>query len=98
MGGGPAGIAAAIAAARNGATTILIERYGFLGGGGTIYGSSSFDGLHANVYGEIRRVRGSQSTTSDPMPCKPHSMIIQGSARSLSIVIGRLRMRLPVAW
>lgn len=32
MGGGPAGIAAAIAAARNGARTVLVERYGFLGG------------------------------------------------------------------
>jgi hypothetical protein len=31
-GGGTAGIVAAIAAARNGAKTILIERYGFLGG------------------------------------------------------------------
>lgn len=32
IGGGPAGIAAAIAAARNGASTVLIERYGALGG------------------------------------------------------------------
>ncbi|MDF2650213.1 MAG: FAD-dependent oxidoreductase [Paenibacillus sp.] len=32
LGGGPAGITAAITAARNGAKTILIERYGFLGG------------------------------------------------------------------
>lgn len=31
-GGGPAGIMAAIAAARNGARTALLERYGFLGG------------------------------------------------------------------
>ena len=31
-GGGPAGIAAAIAAARNGAKTLLVERYGYLGG------------------------------------------------------------------
>jgi hypothetical protein len=31
-GGGPAGIAAAIAAARTGASVVLIERYGFLGG------------------------------------------------------------------
>jgi len=32
LGGGPAGITAAISAARSGAKTILIERYGFLGG------------------------------------------------------------------
>ena len=32
IGGGPAGISAAIAAARSGAKTLLIERYGFLGG------------------------------------------------------------------
>ena len=34
-GGGPAGIIAALAAARNGAKTALIERYGFLGGAAT---------------------------------------------------------------
>ncbi len=32
VGGGPSGIAAAIAAARGGVKTLLIERYGFLGG------------------------------------------------------------------
>ncbi len=32
VGGGTAGVAAAIAAGRNGADTIPIERYGFLGG------------------------------------------------------------------
>ena len=35
-GGGPAGFIAAIAAARNGARTALVERYGFLGGMATI--------------------------------------------------------------
>lgn len=34
-GGGPGGIAAALGAARAGAETLLIERYGFLGGGAT---------------------------------------------------------------
>jgi len=32
VGGGPAGMIAAIAAARNGARTVVVERYGFLGG------------------------------------------------------------------
>ncbi len=32
IGGGPGGFAASIAAARNGAKTLLVERYGFLGG------------------------------------------------------------------
>lgn len=36
IGGGPAGIGAAIAAARNGAKTMLVERYGFLGGNLTV--------------------------------------------------------------
>jgi len=36
VGGGPAGIAAAIAAARNGANTLLLEQRGFLGGMGTV--------------------------------------------------------------
>jgi hypothetical protein len=35
VGGGPGGIGAAISAARNGADTVLIERYGHLGGMGT---------------------------------------------------------------
>ena len=56
QGGGPAGIAAAVAAARGGRATILVERYGFLGGMGTAAGVTNFCGLHANVHGEIRQV------------------------------------------
>jgi hypothetical protein len=56
LGGGPAGIAAAVAAARTGRSTLLIERYGFLGGMGTAAGVTNFCGLHANVHGEIRQV------------------------------------------
>jgi hypothetical protein len=56
LGGGPAGIAAAVAAARAGRKTLLVERYGFLGGMGTAAGVTNFCGLHANVHGEIRQV------------------------------------------
>jgi hypothetical protein len=56
LGGGPAGIAAAIAAGRAGRATALVERYGFLGGAGTAAGLANFCGLHANVHGEHRQV------------------------------------------
>jgi hypothetical protein len=56
VGGGPAGLMAGAAAARAGRSTLLIERYGFLGGAGTMGGLATFCGLHARVYGEHRRV------------------------------------------
>ena len=56
LGGGPAGITAATAAARAGRSTLLIERYGFLGGMGTAAGVTNFCGLHANVHGDIQQV------------------------------------------
>jgi glycine/D-amino acid oxidase-like deaminating enzyme len=56
LGGGPAGLTAAAAAARDGAVTLLVERYGFLGGMGTAAGVTNFCGLHANVRGDFRRV------------------------------------------
>lgn len=56
LGGGPAGLLAAASATRNGASVLLVERYGFLGGMGTAAGVSNFCGLHANVHGTIRQV------------------------------------------
>jgi FAD dependent oxidoreductase len=68
LGGGPAGIAAAVAAARAGRRTLLVERYGFLGGMGTAAGVTNFCGLHANVFGEMHRVvRGVASELLDRM-------------------------------
>ncbi|MFL2000420.1 FAD-dependent oxidoreductase [Microbacterium sp. A1-JK] len=56
IGGGPAGLLAATAAARAGMSTLLVERYGFLGGAGTMGGLSTFCGLHARVFGEDKLV------------------------------------------
>jgi hypothetical protein len=59
VGGGPAGIMAATSAARAGRSAVLIEKYGFLGGAGTMGGLSTFCGLHARVHGtDTRVVRG----------------------------------------
>ncbi len=46
IGGGSAGVAAALAAARQGAKTLLVERHGFLGGAGTASLVHSFCGLY----------------------------------------------------
>lgn len=56
LGGGPTGIAAATAAARAGASVLLLERYGFLGGMGTAAGVTNFCGLFANRFGRIDQV------------------------------------------
>src|SRR5947209_18564153 len=56
LGGGPAGLAARTAAARRGAKTLVVERYGFFGGMGTAAGVTNFCGLHANVHGSIVQV------------------------------------------
>jgi glycine/D-amino acid oxidase-like deaminating enzyme len=59
VGGGPAGIAAALSAARHGAQTLLLERYGFLGGMGTAGGVTNFAGLHGRRSGVMQPlVRG----------------------------------------
>jgi hypothetical protein len=56
VGGGPAGIAAALAAGRAGRSTVIVERYGFFGGAGTAAGLSTFCGLHAVVHGKHEQI------------------------------------------
>jgi hypothetical protein len=57
IGGGPAGLIAAIAAAREGAKTALIERYGFLGGMATAALVGPFAGVR-HRYGGGRLIGG----------------------------------------
>ena len=56
VGGGPAGIAASVSAARHGARTLLVERYGFLGGMGTAGGVTNFAGLYGKRNGEMTQL------------------------------------------
>jgi hypothetical protein len=66
VGGGPAGLAAAVSAARGGASTLLVERYGFLGGMGTAGGVTNFAGLYGRREGRMQQlVRGVVSELLD---------------------------------
>jgi hypothetical protein len=52
VGGGPAGFAAAVAAAREGADVVLLERYGYLGGlstGGLVFWIDRMTDWHGNL-------------------------------------------------
>ena len=55
IGGGPAGTVAAIASARRGAKTILVEQNGYLGGALTACGTGPQMTYHA---GDVQVVRG----------------------------------------
>ena len=56
VGGGPAGLAASVSAAKHGAKVLLIERYGFLGGMGTAGGVTNFAGLYGRKNGVMQQV------------------------------------------
>src|SRR5512137_1887366 len=49
VGGGPAGLAAAIASARRGARTLLVERFGYLGGTATASLMACINGFRNQV-------------------------------------------------
>lgn len=57
-GGGPAGLSAAVSAARRGAKVLLVERYGFLGGMGTAGGVTNFAGLYGRAAGSMQSLVG----------------------------------------
>lgn len=55
VGGGPGGIGSALGAARNGAKTLLVERFGCLGGSQTLTYSSSFSFVNTELQGGFVR-------------------------------------------
>jgi hypothetical protein len=77
LGGGTAGVPAAIAAARNGVSCLLIERYGFLGGTATIIlvmagfsdrnGNLVIGGIPNELIEEMVRLNGSTGHVPDPV-------------------------------
>ena len=76
-GGGPAGILAALSAARNGAKTVLIERYGFLGGNATMHlpldgfldyqGNQVIRGIAEELMARLRKIGGSSNHCKCPL-------------------------------
>jgi len=56
VGGGPAGLVAAIASARNGARTVLVERFGYLGGTATASLMACINGFRNQVEPDATQV------------------------------------------
>lgn len=83
IGGGSAGVAAALAAARQGADTLLVERHGFFGGAGTASLVHSFCGLY-----DLPLNSDSATTVANPgIPAElERELLVQGIAH------GPLRM------
>lgn len=88
VGGGPAGIAAALASSREGARTVLIERYGFLGGAGTKSGATTFCGLYAIVDGvPFRVVRGISNEITDALVKMGSAVDVQPAVGGRTVVV-----------
>jgi len=101
-GSGPSGFTAAIAAARNGAKTILIERYGFPGGmmtSGCVQPIYGFFSRHIQVVGGIAQelVTGLMSADGATSGHKYRDGCIETRKKSGECVSGRDEKLCPVA-
>ncbi len=79
VGGGSAGVAAAVAAARCGARTALVEQAGCLGGASTIRNVLTYCGLYTLATKRARQSGGSPASSlassAASMPSRPPSGI-----------------------
>src|SRR5438270_13655792 len=86
-GGGPAGIGAALAAARQGARVCLLERYGFLGGNFTVASVGTICGLYVaeggswayvtrGVAEEVAEALKAAGAANGPIPFKGTAVLL----------------------
>jgi succinate dehydrogenase/fumarate reductase flavoprotein subunit len=84
IGGGSAGVAAAVAAARSGAKVILIERYGYLGGAGTASLVHTFCGLY--------RLDENVKTANPGLPTELPLRLIEYGVAQAPVKLGRVHV------
>jgi hypothetical protein len=108
VGGGPAGFAAAVAAARNGADTILIERYGHLGGmatGGLVMvimpmsdgtNEQQIGGLCQEVVNRLDSTGAAIHPPKADLGSTDKTLIAYWKRYAFSVIEGRIRMSATV--
>ena len=78
VGGGPAGIGAAVGAAQAGARVVLAERYGFLGGNATAALVMPLMSFHTQVPTPDRKENASGATPLLPTDHGPGEAVVAG--------------------
>jgi hypothetical protein len=108
VGGGPAGFAAAVAAARNGAKTVLLERYGHLGGmatGGLVIvimpmsdgtGEQQIGGLCQEVINRLDKEDTAIHPRKEDLGSNDAALVKYWKRYAFSVVEGKIRMSATV--
>lgn len=106
VGGGAAGTAAAIAAARSGARTLLVERYGFLGGAATnsqvlaycgfFHGEPSALQAVGGVGGELLQQLATLGVDTTPVRSRGGRWIVLLDVEATKLAFDRLVLASPV--
>jgi len=108
VGGGPAGFAAAVAASRNGADTVLMERYGCLGGmatGGLVMvimpmsdgtNEQQIGGLCQEVIDRLDHTESAIHPKKEDLGSNDKNLISYWKNFAFSVIEGRIRMSATV--